>query len=55
MTRNGENYVKMLEVVHGTLADIKSVIPSYDGEGYEIVGFVWFQGWNDQYDAAQKE
>jgi alpha-galactosidase len=51
----GTNYRKMLEVVHGTLADIKSVIPSYDGEGYEIAGFVWFQGFNDQFGGAHEE
>ncbi len=51
----GENYAKMIKVVRAALADIKSIIPSYAGEGYEIAGFVWFQGWNDQYADAQKE
>ena len=25
--------------------------PKYDGRGYEIAGFVWWQGWNDFCDA----
>ena len=30
------------------MAEIKSVYPGYDPEqGYELAGFVWFQGWND--------
>ena len=30
------------------LADIKRVYPGYDPkQGYELAGFVWFQGWND--------
>jgi len=37
--------------VKKVLADIKRVYPDYDAEqGYEIAGFVWFQGWNDMCD-----
>jgi hypothetical protein len=33
------------------LADIKRVYPDYDPQqGYELAGFVWFQGWNDMVD-----
>ena len=38
----------MMEHVKEVLADPKSVYPDYDvKEGYELAGFVWFQGFND--------
>ncbi|MGE4620420.1 MAG: sialate O-acetylesterase [Planctomycetota bacterium] len=43
----GEFYTKMMENVDRVLADIGSVVPGYNDEGYEICGFIWFQGWND--------
>jgi len=43
----GVYYTKMLEQVRGVLGDIKKHFPAYGGQGYEIAGFVWFQGWND--------
>jgi alpha-galactosidase len=44
----GHYYREMIRFVHATLADIKTVIPSYDAaQGYELAGVVWFQGWND--------
>ncbi len=43
----GEFYTKMIENVDRVLADIGSVVPGYNDEGYEICGFIWFQGWND--------
>ena len=39
----------MVNEVHTCLAEIKDRFPGYRGQGYEIAGFVWFQGWNDQY------
>ena len=51
----GTNYRRMVQTVRATLADIKSVIPSYADEGYEIAGFVWFQGFNDQFGDAHTE
>lgn len=47
----GASYRAMLEEVNSTLADVKKVFPSYAGQGYEIAGFVWFQGWNDMINA----
>ena len=33
------------------LRDIKRVVPDYDPkQGYELAGFVWFQGFNDLVD-----
>jgi len=45
---SGHYYRLMLEHVKRVLKDIKRVCPAYDAEaGYELSGFVWFQGWND--------
>jgi hypothetical protein len=43
----GPYYTKMIAQVRGTLSDLKKLFPDYAGQGYEIAGFVWFQGWND--------
>ena len=41
-------YRHMIEHVRKVLADIKRVVPDYDPkQGYELAGFVWFQGFND--------
>ena len=47
----GASYRAMMEQVNGTLADLKTLFPEYKNQGYEIAGFVWFQGWNDMIDA----
>lgn len=31
---------------------MKEHFPDYAGQGYEIAGFIWFQGWNDMIDAT---
>ncbi len=44
----GVYYRLMIEHVRRVLADIKRVAPEYDEkQGYELAGFVWFQGFND--------
>jgi alpha-galactosidase len=44
----GFNYKLMMDYVKEVLADPKAVYPAYDAkEGYELAGFVWFQGFND--------
>lgn len=57
--RYGMFYRKMLEEVSDTLDNLKDHFPDYKGQGYEISGFVWFQGWNDmvnaEYTAAYTE
>ena len=35
--------------IHTVLTDLETYAPSYQDQGYEIAGLVWFQGWNDQY------
>jgi hypothetical protein len=47
----GASYRAMLDEVRSTLADLKKHFPGYAGQGYEIAGFVWFQGWNDMISA----
>lgn len=48
---SGRIYRFMTEHVKSVLADPKRVCPAYDpAEGYEIAGFIWFQGFNDLVD-----
>ena len=48
---SGHYYRLMVEHVQSVLQDIRSVYPDYDPDaGYELAGFVWFQGWNDMVD-----
>ncbi len=44
----GNQYRALVSGVQNTLANLKEHYPDYDEEaGYEIVGLVWFQGFND--------
>ena len=43
----GRYYRMMVAEVKETLASIKDIVPGYKGQGYEIAGMAWFQGWND--------
>ena len=48
----GVFYRHMIEHVRKVLKDIKRVVPEYDEkQGYELAGFVWFQGFNDYVDS----
>ncbi|HVS36812.1 MAG TPA: sialate O-acetylesterase [Gemmataceae bacterium] len=47
----GASYRAMISEVNDTLANLKTLFPDYAGQGYELAGFVWFQGWNDMIDA----
>ncbi len=48
VTATGVYYRLMMDHVRKVLADIKRVVPEYDpSQGYEVAGFVWFQGFND--------
>ena len=51
----GHYYRLMMSEIKTTLAELKTRFPDYDGRGYEIAGFVWFQGWNDMYNGFQDE
>ena len=40
----------MLAEVRLALDNLKTDFPGYKGQGYELAGFVWYQGWNDGVD-----
>lgn len=49
----GVYYREMIAHVQKVLKDIKRVVPDYDEtQGYELAGFVWFQGFNDYVDGG---
>jgi hypothetical protein len=49
----GVFYRHMIDHVRKVLQDIKRVVPDYDPkQGYELAGFVWFQGFNDLVDSS---
>lgn len=51
--KTGKRYRQMIEHVRAVLKDPKRVHPEYDPDaGYELAGFVWFQGFNDMVDRA---
>ena len=43
----GPYYTKMLAEIREALANLGADFPAYHGEGYELAGLVWYQGWND--------
>lgn len=44
----GLEYDLMVKGVRNTLENIDKIVPDYHGQGYEIAGFVWFQGHKDK-------
>jgi len=49
--KTGRYYRFMIDHVKHVLSDIERYCPDYHpDDGYEISGFVWFQGWNDMVD-----
>ncbi len=51
----GSSYRNMLKEVEDTFANYETMFPALKGKKLEIAGFVWFQGWNDQYGGAEQE
>lgn len=51
----GASYRQMMKEVRHTLTNYAILFPSLKGKKPELAGFVWFQGWNDQYNGAEKE
>jgi HEAT repeat protein len=43
----GDLYDTMIRRVHNQLAHLEEFYPRYRGQGYELAGFIWFQGEND--------
>jgi len=49
----GKYYRMMVEQAKQVLADPGKYHPAYNKDaGYELAGFVWFQGWNDMIDST---
>ena len=52
----GLQYRNMVRTVHKTLNNLEAYFPGYDEKaGYEIAGFVWFQGYNDMFDVTGRK
>lgn len=51
----GADYRKMLAELRRALADCGENFPALRGREPKLSGFVWFQGWNDQYGGAELE
>ncbi len=52
----GEAYRDTIRIVQETLANIENVVPNYDPQqGYELSGFVFFQGFNDIIDQKKMD
>lgn len=43
----GDSYRKMIEEVKAVTSDIQKHAPDAGDAGFELAGFIWFQGWND--------
>ena len=50
----GSSYRKMLADVKETFDNYETMFPKLKGKKLELAGFVWFQGWNDQYGGARR-
>lgn len=51
--KTGRRYRQMIAHVKHVLGDLERVCPAYDAnEGFELAGFVWFQGFNDMVDRS---
>ena len=55
MASHGHYYRLMMEEIGNSLQELQVRFPTYQGRGYELSGFVWFQGWNDMYNGFQDE
>ncbi|MCK5943615.1 MAG: sialate O-acetylesterase, partial [Planctomycetes bacterium] len=51
----GRDYRLMIAAVREALAGVGERFPALRGHRPELAGFVWFQGWNDQYGGAERE
>jgi hypothetical protein len=47
----GSSYREMMAEVAETFENYRKLFPKLRGKKLELAGFVWFQGWNDQYGA----
>lgn len=45
----GASYRNMMQEIHTTFENYETMFPTLEGKKLEIVGFVWFQGFNDMF------
>ncbi|MCB9882599.1 MAG: sialate O-acetylesterase [Planctomycetes bacterium] len=50
----GRSYRNMLAEVKQVQETYETMFPALAGKQLELAGFVWFQGWNDQYGGAEQ-
>jgi hypothetical protein len=50
----GSSYRNMMSEVDETFKNYETMFPELKGKQLELAGFVWFQGWNDQYGAESE-
>lgn len=50
----GHLYKVMMKQFHRILADPATICPTYEGQGYELAGFLWLQGENDCFDGMEE-
>lgn len=43
----GKYYTLMIAQIREALGNLETEFPSTKGQGYELSGFIWYQGWND--------
>jgi hypothetical protein len=44
----GRDYRKIVSETQRVLKDLEKYVPNYEeSQGYELAGFIWFQGWNN--------
>jgi len=53
--RHGNCYRDMMTEIKDVMANYGTLFPQLAGRKLELAGFVWFQGWNDQYGGAEKQ
>jgi len=51
----GSSYRNMMAEVKDVMNNSATLFPALKGKKPELAGFVWFQGWNDQYNGAETE
>jgi hypothetical protein len=54
-TDAGYYYHQLLNLVRDVIENIETYFPDYKGQGVEIAGIGWHQGWNDQYGEGNPE
>jgi Carbohydrate esterase, sialic acid-specific acetylesterase len=50
----GSSYRNMMAEVKDVMDNHETMFPALKGKKLELAGFVWFQGWNDQYGAQDE-